>query len=103
MICQILTVIFLHLFQTKGPGEKGPDEDDDEPEVEAGLPAEVPNAIDTVRLTSTRSVFKPTQVDIDEAYEPYSDEFNDYSSFANDEPVLRLTRNKRRRNRHNRH
>ena len=51
---------FLHFFQTKGPGEKGPDEDDDEPEVEAGLPAEVPNAIDTVRLTSTISVFKPT-------------------------------------------
>merc|ERR1711892_288382 len=71
---------------TKGPGEKGPDEDDDEPEVEAGLPAEVATAVDTVN--------------IDEAYEPYADSF-DYS-FANDEPVLRLTRNKRRRNRHNR-
>merc|ERR1712014_180766 len=68
---------------TKGPGEKGPEEDvDEEP---AGLPAEQDPGVDTVNFGDN---------DYSEAYAPYSD------SYANDAPVLRLRR--RGRQRHNR-
>merc|ERR1711937_937759 len=63
----------------KGPGEKGPE---DEPEPQA---AERESPVETFP--------------IEESYEAY-DEYN--SDYAASEPVLRLSRNNRRRNRHRR-